>query len=59
VMIRGEWGTHAFAILSTTPDGGHDPAGARPALTFKRHENQYRLSNIWQSADEGWDVVSR
>jgi hypothetical protein len=59
VLIRGENGNHMAAFVSTTPDGGHDPAGSQPALTFKRHENQYRLSSIWESANEGWDVGNR
>jgi len=59
VMIRGAWGTHALAIVSTTPDGGHDPSGSQPVLTFKRGEHEYRLSSIWQSADDGLDVVTR
>jgi len=59
LLIRGEHGTHASAFVTTSPDGGHDPAGARPILTFTRHENQYRLSSIWQSASEGWDVPGR
>jgi hypothetical protein len=60
LLIRGEENTNRRAtFVSTTPDGGHDPAGSRPALAFTRHENQYRLSSIWESANEGWDVGSR
>jgi hypothetical protein len=60
LLIRGEGNkNHMAAFVSTTPDGGHDPAGSRPALTFTRHENQYRLSSVWESANEGWDVGSR
>jgi hypothetical protein len=58
LLIRSEKGNHAAAFVSTTPDGGNDPAGSQPSLTFKRHENQYRLSSIWESAHEGWDIVS-
>jgi len=59
VLIRGEKGNHMAALVFTRPDGGHDPAGSQPALTFKRHENQYQLSSVWQSESEGWDVVNR
>jgi hypothetical protein len=53
VQIRGERGTHVALNFMTTPANGHDPAGERPALTFTRHENQYRLSGIWESGDYG------
>src|SRR5262245_33622170 len=33
-------GDHSMAIVTTIPDGGQDPAGTQPALTFKRHKNQ-------------------
>ena len=59
LMIRGEGNDRAGVFVSTTPDGGPDPAGSHPALTFKRHENQYRLSSVWQSQGQGWDVTSR
>ena len=60
LLIRGEGiHNHTSIFLSTTPDGGHDPAGSRPALTFKRHENQYRLASVWESGSRGWDVASR
>ena len=59
LLIRGEGNNHASAFVSTTPDGGHDPAGSQPALTFKRHENQYRLASVWESGNEGWDVSAQ
>jgi hypothetical protein len=59
LLIRGEGNNHASVFVSTTPDGGHDPAGSQPALTFKRHENQYRLSSVWESGNDGWDVSAR
>jgi hypothetical protein len=59
VVIRGEDGNHSAAIALTTPTGGQEPAGAVPALTFKRYENQYRLSTIWESRSQGEDVMSR
>jgi hypothetical protein len=59
VLIRGENNNHVAAFAATTPDGGHHPAGSRPALTFARHDNQYQLSSIWESAREGSDIVIR
>jgi hypothetical protein len=59
LLIRGEGNNHIATFVSTTPDGGHDPAGSKPALTFKRHENQYRLASVWESGSQGWDVAGR
>ena len=53
LLIRGDKGNKEAAFVSTQPADGRDPAGDRPALTFTRHENQYRLSAIWESATEG------
>lgn len=43
----------------TVPDGGRDPAGSVPALTFTRDENHYRLSAVWASGSQGWSVIDR
>lgn len=59
LLIREEGTGHAAKFISTTPDGGKDPAGSRPALTFKRHENEYRLASVWESQGRGWDVAGR
>ena len=59
VMIRGEKGTRANAFVLTIPAAGHDPAGEKPALTFTRHETQYRLASIWESGTDGREIVSR
>jgi hypothetical protein len=53
LLIRGEKGTKGGAIVQTHPASGHDPVGDKPALTFTRYENQYRLSTIWESAMTG------
>src|SRR6266850_804543 len=53
VQITGERGTYATMFIMTMPAGGHDPAGQKPALTFKRDEKQYRLSGIWESETDG------
>jgi hypothetical protein len=53
-LIRGGKGG---AFVATVPSGGHDPAGNRPSLTFVRHENEYKLSAIWGSANDGLEVM--
>jgi hypothetical protein len=57
VLIRGERGTKVNMFVLTMPAGGHDPAGDKPALAFNRYENQYRLSDVWESAGEGREIV--
>jgi hypothetical protein len=59
VLIRGEKSNHAGVFVLTSPALGHDPAGQRPALTFTRHETQYRLSGIWESGTDGHAIVDR
>ena len=59
LLIRGEGTNHKAVFVSTTPDGGKDPAGWKPVLTFKRHENQYRLSTVWETDNQGWDVAGQ
>ena len=59
LLIRGEKGNHTAALVATIPAGGHDPAGTVPTLVFKRGENQYRLSSVWESGEEGWTVNGR
>ena len=54
-LIRGD---KEGAFVATVPTRGHDPAGNRPALTFVRHENEYKLSAIWESADRGMDLMN-
>jgi len=54
MMIRGVNANHkSIVIVLTSPADGRDPAGDKPALTFTRVENQYRLSTIWESGTEG------
>lgn len=57
VQLRGEKGNHASMFVLTTPASGHDPAGDSPAFTFRRYENQYRLTNIWQSGTQGREIT--
>ena len=57
-MIRGENGNTAGAFVATVPANGPHPAGNMPAVQFKRHENQYRLVSIWESATDGQRLVN-
>jgi hypothetical protein len=41
------------------PASGHDPAGTKPALTFRRFETQYPLATIWTSGSEGFAIAGR
>jgi hypothetical protein len=59
VLIRGVKGNRADTFVMTVPAAGHDPAGEKPALMFTRHESQYRLSSIWESATDGYAIVER
>jgi alkylation response protein AidB-like acyl-CoA dehydrogenase len=56
ILIRGEKGNHAGMFVMSTPAGGQDPAGNQPALTFKRDENVYRLTGVWESGSEGEQI---
>jgi hypothetical protein len=58
LLIRGETGTHS-TFVPIVSDGGQDPAGSAPVLTFDRYENQFRLSSVWESDRQGWSVVGR
>jgi hypothetical protein len=59
LLLRGEKDNHAVTFLMTTRASRQDPAGTKPALTFTRDENQYRLSSVWESGSEGWSVMDR
>lgn len=61
LLIRGDQknNSHASAFVLTIRDGGQDPAGAKPVMTFKHVENTYQLASIWDSQDDGFDVLSR
>jgi hypothetical protein len=57
LLIRGEGNNRAVMFVTITPDNGREPTD-KPALRFKRHENQYRLTSVWEQG-EGWDVPGR
>lgn len=56
LRLRGEKGTHAIDTVLTIPASGVDPAGKQAVLTFQRHENQYRLTAVWESEEQGREV---
>jgi hypothetical protein len=60
MLIEGVKGNKAATFVATNAAAGHDPAGQKPCLTFARTEkNQYRLSNIWESGEEGRTVTAK
>ena len=56
LRLHGEKGTHAIDTVLTIPASGVDPSGQQPVLVFQRHENQYRLSAVWESEEQGREV---
>jgi hypothetical protein len=61
LLIRSDEKSKPGGVFVTTiRDGGADPAGKfKPVLMFKKVENQYRLTSVWDGEDEGFDVVGR
>jgi hypothetical protein len=59
LLIQEVGKPHAAAFVVTNGAAGRDPAGDKPCLTFTRVENQYRLSNVWESRNEGRTVVGK
>jgi hypothetical protein len=59
VLLRGERGIHVAEIVAISPAREKEPAGTVEALGFTRHENQYRLSNVWEPDGEGFSVSGR
>jgi hypothetical protein len=57
MLLRGDRGK-AAAFVMTGPASGHDPAGQQPALVFNRYEKSNVLSQIWENAAEGREVVT-
>jgi hypothetical protein len=56
LLIRGEKNNHLTAFIAAQPEGGPDPAGNEPVLILKQIEGKYRLTSVWESPGEGWDV---
>jgi hypothetical protein len=47
--IDNRAGTFALTMSARA----RDPIGDQPALVFVRYENEYRLSEVWPSSEEG------
>jgi hypothetical protein len=56
LLIRGMH-TPQGAFVLTQAASGHGPS--QPALQFERHENQYRLSSVWESPTQGQTLVEK
>jgi Na+-translocating ferredoxin:NAD+ oxidoreductase RnfD subunit len=56
LLIRGMHTPQAAFVLTETA-AGQGPG--TPALQFEHRENQYRLTNIWESPGEGQTIVTR
>ena len=50
---------NAFGFAQTNSAAGFDPDGNQPALVFLRLENEYRLSQIWESTTVGRELSTR
>jgi hypothetical protein len=59
LMIEGKNGNKSHAIVLTNAEYGRDPAGNKPALTFVKRENQYRLNSVWETSDYAREIPVR
>jgi len=59
LLIRNESGARVASYVLTNSASGHDPSGDKPCLTFTRRGSQYKLSNVWDSTDEGISVIGK
>jgi hypothetical protein len=56
LLIRGMHTPQGAFVLTRAASG---PGPSQPALRFERHENQYRLSSVWESPSQGQTVVTQ
>jgi hypothetical protein len=59
MLIRSESGVLVASYVLTHPAAGRDPSGAQPCLSFTKTGNTYRLSNVWESSDDGVNVIGK
>ena len=59
LLIRNENGHHVGSFVLTNVAGGHDPEGDKACLAFTRQGDTYRLSNVWESRDDGISVIGK
>ena len=57
MILRGEHGNTASAILNTRPASGEGPGRNQAALQFKKVEKEYQLSNVWTTDGMGRSVT--
>lgn len=58
VQFHGE-GNHENVYFLAVPVSGRDPAGNTPTLSFSHSENQYQLSDVWESGAFGLAPAKR
>jgi hypothetical protein len=56
-LIRSENGNRTAVLVGTRPAGEHSPTSDMPSLQFKKHENEYRLTAVWETPNEGFDLM--
>jgi hypothetical protein len=59
LAIEGISDPSSFGFVLTNAAYGKDPAGDQPTLVFTHDENQYRLTQVWDSTTEGRELMSR
>ena len=60
VQLQGEHKNHKENVFFlAVPVSGHDPEGDKPTLSFSHSENQYQLSDIWESGAFGLAPAKR
>jgi hypothetical protein len=59
IAIEGISDPSSSGFVLTNAADGRDPAGDQPTLVFTRHEDQYRLTQIWDSTTEGRELAAR
>jgi hypothetical protein len=61
LLVQGdEKSNHTAAFVLSIADGGNDRAAAsKPVLKFSHVENTYQLTGVWDSPDDGIDVLTR
>ena len=48
--------SESTAMTLTMSADGRDPVDGQPALVFTRYENEYRLSQVWESDTVGREL---
>src|SRR5262245_14748928 len=56
-LIRGENGNRTSALVGTRPSIERSSRNEMPNLQFKKHENEYQLTTVWESENEGFDLM--